>query len=71
MITNWCVSLSPQAQRWHQGNEHFGRSWQPADVVGCMVDLGERTMMFTLNGEVLLDDSGSELAFKDFEICEG
>ncbi|KAG7282547.1 hypothetical protein CRUP_001122, partial [Coryphaenoides rupestris] len=60
-----------KAQRWHQGNEHFGRSWQAADVVGCMVDFGERTMMFTLNGEVLLDDSGSELAFKDFEVCEG
>ena len=28
-------------------------------------------MMFTLNGEVLLDDSGSELAFKDFEVCGG
>lgn len=60
-----------QAQRWHQGNEHFGRSWQSGDVVGCMVDMNERTMMFTLNGEVLLDDSGSELAFKDFEVWEG
>ncbi|XP_045077917.1 ryanodine receptor 2-like [Coregonus clupeaformis] len=28
-------------------------------------------MMFTHNGEVLLDDSGSELAFKDFEVWEG
>jgi len=36
-----------------------------------MVDFAERTMMFTLNGEVLLDDSGSELAFKDFDVCEG
>lgn len=36
-----------------------------------MVDLNEHTMMFTLNGEVLLDDSGSELAFKDFEVGEG
>lgn len=36
-----------------------------------MVDLNEHTMMFTLNGEVLLDDSGSELAFKDFEVCGG
>lgn len=36
-----------------------------------MVDMNEGTMMFTLNGEVLLDDSGSELAFKDFEVCEG
>lgn len=60
-----------QVQRWHQGNEHFGRAWQTGDVVGCMVDLNEHTMMFTLNGEVLLDDSGSELAFKDFETGEG
>ncbi|XP_064176615.1 ryanodine receptor 2 isoform X2 [Anguilla rostrata] len=60
-----------KAQRWHQGNEHFGRSWQLGDVVGCMVDMNEHTMMFTLNGEVLLDDSGSELAFKDFEVWEG
>uniref|UniRef100_A0A8D0DC73 Ryanodine receptor 2 n=1 Tax=Sander lucioperca TaxID=283035 RepID=A0A8D0DC73_SANLU len=60
-----------KVQRWHQGNEHFGRAWQTGDVVGCMVDLNEQTMMFTLNGEVLLDDSGSELAFKDFEVGEG
>uniref|UniRef100_A0A6Q2XQ02 Ryanodine receptor 2 n=1 Tax=Esox lucius TaxID=8010 RepID=A0A6Q2XQ02_ESOLU len=60
-----------KAQLWHQGNEHFGRSWSAGDVVGCMVDLNEHTMMFTHNGEVLLDDSGSELAFKDFEVWEG
>uniref|UniRef100_A0A8C6TQI7 B30.2/SPRY domain-containing protein n=1 Tax=Neogobius melanostomus TaxID=47308 RepID=A0A8C6TQI7_9GOBI len=60
-----------KVQRWHQGNEHFGRAWQSGDVVGCMVDLNEHTMMFTLNGEVMLDDSGSELAFKDFEVGDG
>lgn len=31
----------------------------------------EHTMMFTLNGEILLDDSGSELAFKDFDVGDG
>uniref|UniRef100_A0A452GAX0 Ryanodine receptor 2 n=1 Tax=Capra hircus TaxID=9925 RepID=A0A452GAX0_CAPHI len=60
-----------KAQRWHQGNEHYGRSWQAGDVVGCMVDMTEHTMMFTLNGEILLDDSGSELAFKDFDVGDG
>lgn len=39
--------------------------------MGCMVDMTEHTMMFTLNGEILLDDSGSELAFKDFDAGEG
>ncbi|XP_068795351.1 ryanodine receptor 2 isoform X1 [Struthio camelus] len=60
-----------KAQRWHQGNEHFGRSWLAGDIVGCMVDMNEHTMMFTLNGEILLDDSGSELAFRDFEVGDG
>jgi len=36
-----------------------------------MVDMTEHTMMFTLNGEILLDDSGSELAFKDFDVGDG
>lgn len=40
-------------------------------MIGCMIDLNDRTMMFTLNGEVLLDDLGSEVAFKDFEVKEG
>lgn len=36
-----------------------------------MVDMGECTMMVTLNGEVLLNDRGSELAAKDFDINQG
>uniref|UniRef100_A0A3B3TF51 Ryanodine receptor 1 n=1 Tax=Paramormyrops kingsleyae TaxID=1676925 RepID=A0A3B3TF51_9TELE len=57
-----------KAQRWHVGSEPFGRSWQSGDVVGCMIDLTERNIMFTLNGEMLISDSGSEMAFKDIEI---
>ncbi|CAN0250954.1 unnamed protein product [Lampetra fluviatilis] len=60
-----------RAQRWHLGSEHFGRDWQGGDIVGCLIDLNDRCMMFTINGEVLLNDSGSELAFRDFEISEG
>nr|XP_042717007.1 LOW QUALITY PROTEIN: ryanodine receptor 1 [Chrysemys picta bellii] len=60
-----------RGQRWHVGSEPFGRSWQPGDVVGCMIDLTENHIMFTLNGEMLISDSGSELAFKDIEIGEG
>ncbi|KAG5284985.1 hypothetical protein AALO_G00032720 [Alosa alosa] len=60
-----------KAQRWHVGNEPFGRIWLPGDVVGCMIDLVEQNIMFTLNGEMLISDSGSEMAFKDIEIGEG
>uniref|UniRef100_A0A672KMD4 B30.2/SPRY domain-containing protein n=1 Tax=Sinocyclocheilus grahami TaxID=75366 RepID=A0A672KMD4_SINGR len=60
-----------RAQRWHIGNEPFGRQWQSGDVVGCMIDLTEMNIMFTLNGEMLISDSGSEMAFKDIEIGDG
>ncbi|XP_060131529.1 ryanodine receptor 1 isoform X2 [Zootoca vivipara] len=60
-----------RGQRWHVGSEPFGRSWQPGDVVGCMIDLIDNNIMFTLNGEMLISDSGSELAFKDIEIENG
>uniref|UniRef100_A0A3Q2YEG7 Ryanodine receptor 1a (skeletal) n=1 Tax=Hippocampus comes TaxID=109280 RepID=A0A3Q2YEG7_HIPCM len=59
-----------KAQRWHVGNESFGRQWQSGDVVGCMIDLTEMNIMFTLNGEMLISDSGSEMAFKDIDIGE-
>lgn len=39
--------------------------------MGCLVDMAERTMMVTLNGEVLFNDRGSELAAKDFDIGDG
>ena len=36
-----------------------------------MIDLVEMNIMFTLNGEMLISDSGSDMAFKDIEIGEG
>ncbi|KAJ3591316.1 hypothetical protein NHX12_009262, partial [Muraenolepis orangiensis] len=60
-----------KAQRWHVGTEPFGRQWLSGDVVGCMIDLTEMNIMFTLNGEMLISDSGSEMAFKDIEVGEG
>ncbi|XP_051233720.1 ryanodine receptor 2 [Dicentrarchus labrax] len=60
-----------EAQWYHQGVEPLGRPWQRGDVVGCLVDMAESTMMVTLNGEVLFNDRGSELAAKDFDIKDG
>ncbi|KAM7408499.1 hypothetical protein PAMA_002295 [Pampus argenteus] len=60
-----------EAQWYHQGGEPLGCPWQSGDVVGCLVDMAERTMMVTINGEVLFNDKGSELAAKDFDIRDG
>ncbi|XP_028278418.1 ryanodine receptor 2 [Parambassis ranga] len=60
-----------EGQWYHQGGEPMGRPWLRGDVVGCLVDMAERTMMVTLNGEVLFNDTGSELAARDFEILDG
>lgn len=60
-----------QAQWYHQGGELLGRPWLRGDVLGCLVDMADRTMMVTLNGELLFNDRGSELAAKDFDIRDG
>uniref|UniRef100_A0A3Q3K423 Ryanodine receptor 2b (cardiac) n=1 Tax=Monopterus albus TaxID=43700 RepID=A0A3Q3K423_MONAL len=60
-----------EAQWYHQGGEPLGRPWQRGDVVGCLVDMVEHTMIVTLNGEVLFNERGSELAAKDFNIRDG
>lgn len=53
------------------GSSFFGRNWQPGDVVGSMINLDDKSMIFTLNGELLITNQGSELAFADFEIENG
>ncbi|XP_074091124.1 ryanodine receptor 3 isoform X9 [Macrotis lagotis] len=60
-----------KGQRWHQGSGYFGRNWQAGDVVGCMINLDDASMIFTLNGELLITNKGSELAFADYEIENG
>ncbi|ULT90419.1 hypothetical protein L3Y34_008632 [Caenorhabditis briggsae] len=55
-------------RKWHQGAETYGKEWKIGDVVGCFLDLNDRTISFSLNGELLLDPSGSEMAF-DNVVC--
>lgn len=44
---------------------------QAGDIVGCFLDLNDRTISFSLNGELLLDPSGSEMAFDNVHPAEG
>ncbi|XP_069065087.1 ryanodine receptor 3 isoform X1 [Pleurodeles waltl] len=60
-----------RGQCWYMGSTFFGRCWRAGDVVGCMIDVDDKSMLFTLNGELLITNQGSELAFADFEIENG
>ena len=53
------------------GSRFFGRSWRAGDVVGCMINMEDKSMVFTLNGEILITNKGSELCFADFETEDG
>ena len=58
-------------RKWHQGPEVYGKEWKIGDVIGCFLDLNDRTISFSLNGELLLDPSGSEMAFDNVMSGEG
>ncbi|KAK7790957.1 hypothetical protein R5R35_007854 [Gryllus longicercus] len=45
----------------------FGRHWQVGDVVGAFLDLADRTISFSLNGELLMDALGGETSFSDVQ----
>lgn len=61
----------PQGRRMHAGSRYFGHPWKKSDVVGCMINMEDKSMIFTLNGELLITNKGSELCFADFETEEG
>ncbi|KAL4003146.1 RIH domain family protein [Acanthocheilonema viteae] len=59
------------ARKWHQGAVTYGREWKIGDVVGVFLDLSDHTISFSLNGELLLDPSGSEMAFDNVLVTDG
>uniref|UniRef100_A0A915B3X3 Ryanodine receptor n=2 Tax=Parascaris TaxID=6254 RepID=A0A915B3X3_PARUN len=58
-------------RKWHQGAESYGREWKIGDIVGSFLDLNDRTIAFSLNGELLLDPSGTEMAFDNVIVGDG
>ncbi|KAJ3606334.1 hypothetical protein NHX12_025855, partial [Muraenolepis orangiensis] len=60
-----------RGRRLHAGSRYFGRPWIKGDVVGCMINMEDKSMIFTLNGELLITGKGSELCFCDFETEDG
>ncbi|KAI4887181.1 hypothetical protein NFI96_021277, partial [Prochilodus magdalenae] len=60
-----------KAQWWNGSSMPLGRLLQKGDVIGCLLDLSQKTMMVTLNGELQLNSCGSEIAAKDFHVAGG
>uniref|UniRef100_A0A674EI70 Ryanodine receptor 3 n=1 Tax=Salmo trutta TaxID=8032 RepID=A0A674EI70_SALTR len=60
-----------KGRRMHMGARFFGQSWNKGDVVGCMINMEDKSMVFTLNGELIITNKGSELCFVDFETEDG
>ncbi|XP_009293050.2 ryanodine receptor 3 isoform X4 [Danio rerio] len=60
-----------RGRRVHMGSHFFARSWNKGDVVGCLINMEDKSMIFTLNGEILITNKGSELCFADFETEDG
>ncbi|XP_074541838.1 ryanodine receptor 3 isoform X5 [Halichoeres trimaculatus] len=60
-----------RGRRMHAGSRYFGHPWKKGDVVGCMINMEDKSMIFTLNGELLITNKGSELCFADFETEDG
>ncbi|KAK3094056.1 hypothetical protein FSP39_023525 [Pinctada imbricata] len=58
-------------RKWNQGAEQYGKNWRPGDVIGCMLDLTDRTITFSLNGELMMDSLGQEIAFRGIDTDEG
>ncbi|CAF4506903.1 unnamed protein product, partial [Rotaria sp. Silwood2] len=59
------------ARRFHHNTyDRFGKQWTKNDVVGCMIDLHDKTISFSLNGELMLDNYGNETAFDGLDIDE-
>ncbi|KAF7261042.1 hypothetical protein EG68_01789 [Paragonimus skrjabini miyazakii] len=60
-----------QARKWHRVAAAYGSVCQPGDVIGCMLDMIDKTISFSLNGELMMDPLGLEIAFKGIKTDEG
>ena len=53
---------------WHNGQQSWGKKWRDGDILGCAVDLDERTISWSLNGSW---DRPMGQAFVNFQYTAG
>ncbi|XP_049853809.1 ryanodine receptor isoform X5 [Schistocerca gregaria] len=65
--TTWAFD-GYNAVKLHFGaSDPFGRQYQVGDIIGCFLDLFDKTISFSLNGELLMDALGGETSFSDVQ----
>jgi hypothetical protein len=57
--------------RWHSTATEWGCRWREGDVVGCLVDMDEHIVSFTLNGEGESIGMGRAFSGEGFRPCGG
>jgi len=57
--------------RWHSTATEWGCRWKEGDIVGCLVDLDEKVVSFTLNGKGESIGMGVAFSGEGFRPCGG
>jgi hypothetical protein len=57
--------------RWHATATEWGCRWKEGDVIGCFVDMDERVVSFTLNGQAESVGMGVAFSGEGFRPCSG
>lgn len=57
--------------RWHSSATEWGSRWQEGDIVGCLLDMDNKEISFTLNGRGDEIGMGSAFAGDGFRPCGG
>ncbi|KAG5899237.1 hypothetical protein JTB14_035422 [Gonioctena quinquepunctata] len=65
--STWAFDGYNEEKVYTNSAESFGKQWQVGDVVGVFLDLIDRTISFSLNGELLMDALGGETTFADVQ----
>ncbi|CAH2061836.1 unnamed protein product, partial [Iphiclides podalirius] len=64
---SWAFDGYNEEKVFSSSTESFGKQWAVGDVVGVFLDLIDKTISFSLNGELLMDALGGETTFADVQ----
>ncbi|KAH9635656.1 hypothetical protein HF086_001447 [Spodoptera exigua] len=64
---SWAFDGYNEEKVYSGSTESFGKQWSVGDVVGVFLDLIDKTISFSLNGELLMDALGGETTFADVQ----